>query len=279
MTRTDIHRPSAPQFDPEAYTFYGVFDSNPEEGDSKERVQTVANLVNRGYRFGANSSGQCGHCGTMIRYGALMVRDDVKEFIFVGQTCLDTRFESLTAAEFKRLRESARLNRERATKKERVAAILAENPGLEVALTTDDWIVEDIATRLQQRGEISEKQIELVFKVARRNAERIERAAQREIDDAAKIANGVQCPNGKVTVTGIVVSTKMVDSDWGTTQKMLVESDEGWKVWGTVPRALDSIERGSRVTFTAQVEASADDQLFGYFKRPNKARILLDEMV
>lgn len=30
MTRTDVHRPASPNFDPEAYEFRGVFDLRPE---------------------------------------------------------------------------------------------------------------------------------------------------------------------------------------------------------------------------------------------------------
>ena len=150
--RTDIHRPSSPDFDPQAYDFYGVFDNHPDPMQAAAqgplRQQAVAALVERGLRFGAGSSSQCGHCGAHIRYAALMVREDVKEFIFVGEDCLDNRFDSLTKDEFQRLRKAAALNADRVRKSERVAKVYADNPGLEQALATDHHIVSDIRFRL-----------------------------------------------------------------------------------------------------------------------------------
>jgi hypothetical protein len=70
---------------------------------------------------------------------------------------------------------------------------------------------------------------------------------------------------------------------------MKVVSDAGWSVWGSVPKALlgswewvdgdpvttnAPVEIGDRVRFTATIEPSEDDRLFGYFKRPTKAEII-----
>lgn len=79
-------------------------------------------------------------------------------------------------------------------------------------------------------------------------------------------------PTGRIVVEGVVLSTKLVESDYGVTLKMLVEGD-GWKVWGTRPRSIE-VERGSRVRFTATVEASREDASFGFYSRPTKAEIL-----
>jgi len=92
-------------------------------------------------------------------------------------------------------------------------------------------------------------------------------------------------PEGRVEVEGEIVSTKYVESDFGGAFKMLVEGP-GWKVWGTVPRGLgDELGReeldgdpvglrGRRVAFTATFERSADDEAFGFYKRPTKARLI-----
>jgi hypothetical protein len=45
-------------------------------------------------------------------------------------------------------------------------------------------------------------------------------------------------------------------------------------VWGSVPASLSRVTRGSRVTFTAEVEASKDDPEFGFFRRPTQGRAL-----
>jgi hypothetical protein len=106
-TRTDAHRPSAPDFDPEGYDFLGAFDLDPEDGNTAERAIVIRRLIDKGYRFaGVHPTGQCDHCGTRIRYEGLLVHVETKRLITVGETCLDNRF-SLSAAEFKALRAAA----------------------------------------------------------------------------------------------------------------------------------------------------------------------------
>lgn len=69
--RTDVHAPASSNFDPESYDFYGVFD-NQEHG-RQIGVQTQL-LAQRGYGCGMYGPHQCGHCGSHLRYCALMVR-------------------------------------------------------------------------------------------------------------------------------------------------------------------------------------------------------------
>lgn len=133
MTRTDIHRPSAPEFDPEAYDFFGCFDLFPQDAfdiPSPTRQEVVSGLVAQGWKFtSVHGSGQCGHCGARIRYGALMGHRETKGLIWVGETCLDNRF-SLTKGEFATLRKNAALNAERRALAERRSAFLADHPDL-----------------------------------------------------------------------------------------------------------------------------------------------------
>ena len=73
MARTDIHRPSSPDFDPASYRLLGIYDLHPEEGSRDARARRVAQAVALGWSF-ANAphpSGQCGHCGAYLRYAAL----------------------------------------------------------------------------------------------------------------------------------------------------------------------------------------------------------------
>lgn len=81
-------------------------------------------------------------------------------------------------------------------------------------------------------------------------------------------------PTGRLVIEGVVLSKKSQESAYGTSWKMLVEGD-GWKVWGTVPESIFwEVEKGVRVRFTATVEASEDDEAFGFYKRPTKAEIV-----
>ena len=81
------------------------------------------------------------------------------------------------------------------------------------------------------------------------------------------------CPVGRVVITGEVLGTKTDYNAFGAVQKMLVKDDRGFKVWGTIPGSITAV-KGCRVTFTATIEPSKDDDRFGFYKRPTKAAIL-----
>lgn len=55
---------------------------------------------------------------------------------------------------------------------------------------------------------------------------------------------------------------------------MKVRDDRGFIVWGTVPSAFDHELVGSKVKFSATVEASNDDPSFGFFKRSTQAALI-----
>lgn len=122
-----------------------------------------------------------------------------------------------------------------------------------------------LADKLWKLDEIkfTERQIEALKSVAaKRVAEKAEQAAH-------------PAPSGRVAVTGEVVSTRVTEGDYGTSYKMLVKADEGFKVWVSIPSALletTTVEeaKGRRVTFTATLQPSADDASFAFGSRPSK---------
>lgn len=288
MNRKDPHAPASPNFDPEAYSCWGVFDTAPENMDNAARIVAVNALLAAGYRIGAGNSSKCGHCGQGIRYAALMVRSDISEFIYVGQDCLDNRFESLTKAEFESLRKAAKLNRERATKKQVFDQTIAENPWLTEIPNYASTFLDSLYEQAQKGKRLSEKQIES-GQIALAKAKEREAALQaRKAQEAALLDSGVQAPEGKITVVGKVLSLKWQDSAYGGSLKMLVQSDEGWKVWSTVPSSLvggnalvngewittSGANEGDTIEFTANLTRSDRDALFAFAKRPTKAKIL-----
>lgn len=132
-------------------------------------------------------------------------------------------------------------------------------------------------------------------------ASAVEEREAKEAEKAARLATAERVPEGRGTITGVVVSWKMVEDHFsysgGSTLKILVEDDRGFRVFGTCPTKLsDDIYdgfyadrerdydgpdvwknealRGARVTFTATVEPSDDDPYFGWFKRPTKPSVL-----
>ena len=121
-----------------------------------------------------------------------------------------------------------------------------------------------------------------------------ERAAKK----AAK-ATGPKVAEGRLSVSGRVVSTKSYETDYGTSYKMLVELEDGTRIFGSIPSNIwDEVEFlgayrklawnetdgvmtklvGVVLKFTATIEASKDDVSFGFFKRPAKAEIVAEEV-
>jgi len=120
---------------------------------------------------------------------------------------------------------------------------------------------------VNRKGTLTAKQIEFATKLA---DERAEAAAA----PAPEVIEVTPVPEGRVTIEGEVIKIDWYENAYGETQKMLVKADEGWRVFGTVPAALDC-ERGDRVQFTATIE-TGDDPDFGFFKRPAKAALLAE---
>ena len=118
------------------------------------------------------------------------------------------------------------------------------------------------------------------------------RQAVWEAERQAEHAAAESISAGKQLITGKIISTKLVDG-FGYNQtvlKMVVKDDRGFKVYGTVPQAIidEAVPRphslgaqvwdyevlkGQRITFSATVQASDDDDKFGFFKRPTKAAL------
>ena len=156
----------------------------------------------------------------------------------------------------------AKADAERAEAETKRAAFLAANEGLEDALAAlpGDFGV-SLRASLATKGTLTEKQVAAALRVAAEVTEREEKATP--------------VVEGRGVIAGIVRSVKTVDTDFGTTFKMIVEDDRGFRLYGTVPNAiLDDVEAGSRVEFTARAEASNNDPAFGFYSRPSKARLV-----
>lgn len=137
---------------------------------------------------------------------------------------------------------------------------------------------------LARYGSLTPRQTEAVFAGIAREARYAEEQANREPEAEPTEA----LATGRRSVEGEIVSAKYQDSMYGETMKMLVRQDDGNKVWGTVPGSVyeaslrmdrpgDDLRSrlvGLRVTLTAQVERSNDDEHFGFFKRPTQAQVV-----
>lgn len=268
MTRTDVHSPT--NLITEDYEYVAAFDTGASGWAISDWAigiirKVSATNADRGMQ-------QCHHCGARIRYTAVLEHVPTGQFIAVGETCLENRFE-VASVDFHRMRKAAELDRAAQRIKGLRAAFVAENPDMrwmDEAETPEPFasnsFLTDVARKFRTYGEISAAQYNAVSRVMVQAAERAARIAA-EVDEVK-----VPVIEGKITITGEILSTKWQDSDYGATLKMLVKDDRGFKVWGSVPSVLGSPERGDTVSFSATVTKSDKDESFGFFKRPTKAK-------
>ena len=223
----------------------------------------------------------CTRCGGSGQYGPTVVESGIcfrcaghrvdprhKAWTFPTEWSAEQIGEFLAAEEAKAAAKQAKREEKRkAAEAATWAANVAECPALaELAEVSPDF-----CHRLR-RWQISEKQKALAVAMLDRHRA----AVAREAEAAERRAAGVTVPVGRQTIRGIVAGFKTQEGRYGTTQKMIVRSDEGWAVYVTVPAGITP-ERGNAVEFTATIERSDRDPLFGFASRPAQARIVTDE--
>lgn len=130
----------------------------------------------------------------------------------------------------------------------------------------DNGFVRSLWAQLHGKGKLSDRQVEAGARVIRQVRERAAQQAEQEV-------NTIEVPvSGRVVVSGKVVSTKTVDTDYGITYKMLVEVTEAegtWRLFTTVPKALDTVEHGDDIRI--KVNVTPRDHGFAIGKRPSVA--------
>lgn len=104
------------------------------------------------------------------------------------------------------------------------------------------------------------------------------RAKKIEEDNAKMKPVPTDLFDGRNTFSGEIACTKEVFNDYGSTLKMLVIEERGFKVWGTAPAALwddhSGDVRGWKIEFDAALDASDKDDTFAFFKRPTKVSVI-----
>jgi len=125
----------------------------------------------------------------------------------------------------------------------------------------------DMEEKLMQYGSLSAKQIAFGERLHTEGLTKIENGQEAIQKRQELIDQGVTAPKGRMQVKGTIISTKVVDNDFGCVTKVLVDLG-GVKVWGSLPSAGNG-NKGASVTFVATFEPSPNDPLFGFYKRPS----------
>lgn len=270
--RLDPHSPSNLVTEDYSYAF-----SYDNQASCLGTMKVISALVAEGWSFANIHEGDsCDHCGARLRYVAVLKHEPTRSLIKVGETCLDNRFD-LATADFHRLRQEAKLNREREALAEKRDAFLA-NPRnaqafafLAARIEANDFgfngFYGDLHSNAVRYGALTERQVDAIHRA-------IERQAAYEARKAAEAALPTSpVIEGRIPITGEVLSVKWQDNGYGGREVMTVRDDRGFKVWGSTPSGL-VVDKGNIITFTATVSKSDRDEAFGFFKRPTKAEVL-----
>ena len=203
-----------------------------------------------------------GHCWACNGMGTR----DAKTFVKVWPEGSSEAQIEAWEAEVERRSELRRLKKQLATLKatdvKESAAIvganqlLANTPGLVEALKHDHDISRDLAKKLFERGTLSEKQVALAFRLVEQNAKRAEETAK-----------ALPAPEGRHIVEGVVLCVKIQDSHFGSTLKMLVKDERGFKVWTSVPKSMDPA-KGDNVRIKVTLSPKKEDPKFAFGSRP-----------
>ena len=248
------------ELDPADYDFKGEYYVGPSEevADAYSYARWDDDIDVANERLG-----HCEHCGTSHYHGAIFHNNKTGEFLVIGNVCASSFFDFPSRkAYFERqaqLAKKAKKEREEAAEKR--AAFLADKPQLVEDLKVDHHIINDIDRRLTKWGSLTDRQCELVAKIAEEERNRVPEPKPEPIP--------ADVLDGRVRITGVVLGTKWVENDWGGNVKLLVRDDRGFKVWGSAPDMCVDF-KGCRVAFDARVEVSNDDECFGFYSRPTK---------
>ena len=284
--RTDIHCPT--NFKPQDYDvidYFGVVTFPGLDCQDGPDQESYGDEARRYYEEGDRSgnphpdTNQCDLCGARFNHGAVLAHKD-GDVITIGGICMSgiAGVPALTDGQklYNAKREKRR--RERAAK---LRVALAENPGINRALKTNHYISQDLRAKLIEWGSLSDRQIELAFKIERDVANR-----PPELEPTP-----VPVTDDRVRVEGIILSTREEDGyAYNTTvTKCLIQvpTDGGaFKLWGTLPQKATDAQwdherehgewpeiKGAKIAFTARLEPSRDDEAFGFYKRPTKVEV------
>lgn len=144
----------------------------------------------------------------------------------------------------------------------------------------------DLGRKLESKGYLTQRQIDTAWLVITNRIGRANRAQilAGERADRIRVAGDWLAPEGFQAVVGLVEEAWMEDTPGpGQRRMMVLRSDQGFRVRGTVPvclvQGLTSVTelRGRRVELHADLTRSRDDWAVAYARRPRQTSRLLDD--
>lgn len=143
---------------------------------------------------------------------------------------------------------------------------------------------EDVISKLRSNDAVVERN--QFLRSLRSQLEKRGTLTDRQVEAASKFFSQVgdplpPAPEGRVEFRGTVLSVKWKEGyrkapgNW----KAVVQSEEGWKAWLTVPKSLQELVAdvqdlvGRKVTLEATLTRTPDDRSFAWGKQPTRARL------
>jgi len=284
--RTDIHSPS--KIIPADYVWV-AFEHLPGQSDpylceyaQSERDRIRDHMVRTGGTYSQHEhGGNCMVCGSPNAiYTVLFYHAKTNSYVRMGQDCAQKCEMAFSSGQFDAFHTAIRADLDLRAGKRKAEAYLAS---LDLARawtiyvnggsTSNEATISDIVTKLIKYGTISDPQIKFVQALIDRIDNAATIAAQRQAERDA--ASPIPAVDGRMDIEGTVVSIKPPDEYAQYPQvKIVVKSDSGWVVWGSLPKSISDCERGDKVRFSAVVRVSDSDPKFGFYSRPTKANIV-----
>lgn len=264
-----VHNPT--NFDPAQYDVLDYLDGKRPQyyGQGLEAFEGEVKFweAEMATAFGADWKSKnvrkCVHCGhNPLRWLTVVKYLVTGETVVFGADCT-ARLAFVDQKTFK----LAQLQAKDAANKVRIKvwnareAFLKANPVFAAAIaayTGTNPFVKDVVAKLGHYGSLSERQVSAVLSAIARDAQKAVEVIEVKGD----------APVGRQTVTGTILSTKLVEGYYGNTLKMLLKLENGSRVWLTVP-AKAAADKGDIITVTATFDVSKDDKSFAFGSRPS----------
>ena len=271
-----IHNPT--NFEPSHYDTIGVYDNKrPQyygQGIAAYEAEVADWQAELASVFGPDWTKKihhCAHCGNgRVRWITATTHIPTGETVVFGSDCTARLgFDNKWDFKLAQLKAKAEAGHAKMKIWKARCAYLEANPALATAveqaknpLHAGNSFVQDVISKLNQYGYLTERQAAAVLKSLARDVEN----ASRKAAEAEEVKG--DAPTGRVTVTGTVLSTKNVEGAYGWTTKMLLKLENNSRVWLTVPKGMDTT-KGNVVTLTATFTLSKDDKSFAFGSRPS----------
>lgn len=280
-------------------------DIDIDDSATDEQVKIIENLAQS--LMQGSEPRSCNICNHRITRG-MVIKDKENRLYLIGFDCgnnvMKFKFDIVNAKKqtLKHRKEQDKLNR--------INTILLNNPGLDDALTKNNKIINNIATNFFKWGNLTDKQIAFVFKLA---GERVDYEQKSQTVKEGKVVDEFEILSVKMSSYEAAKSRYSVGTQYTHEITILLQHKDGWKLWGKfskdvsddfnhwkmdyfkkeflktnpslpdnsysflkfLEKEIDNIlPKGTKVILGATIEKSAKDPFFGVFKRLTEFKIV-----